>query len=64
LAAASWCGHCWRQNLIDRYLLLIFPLVLGQGRRLFDERGPGVDFELVDSVTTSKGVIIASYQPR
>ena len=51
-------------NLIDRYLLLIFPLVLGQGRRLFDERGPGVDFELVDSVTTSKGVIIASYQPR
>jgi dihydrofolate reductase len=51
-------------NLIDLYLLLIFPLVLGQGRRLFDERGPGVDFELVDSVTTSKGVIIASYQPR
>jgi dihydrofolate reductase len=51
-------------NLIDRYLLLIFPLVLGQGRRLFDESGPGVDFELVDSVTTSKGVIIASYQPR
>jgi dihydrofolate reductase len=51
-------------SLIDRYLLLTFPLVLGQGRRLFDERGPGVDFELVDSVTTSKGVIIASYQPR
>ena len=27
-------------------------------------RGPGVDFELVDSVTTSKGVIIATYEPR
>jgi dihydrofolate reductase len=51
-------------NLIDRYLLLIHPLVLGQGRRLFDERGPGVDFELVDTVPTSKGVIIATYQPR
>jgi dihydrofolate reductase len=50
-------------NLIDRYLLLIHPLVLGQGRRLFDERGPSVDFDLVDSVTTSKGVIIATYQP-
>jgi dihydrofolate reductase len=49
-------------NLIDRYVLLIHPLVLGQGRRLFDERGPGVDFDLVDSVTTSKGVIIATYQ--
>jgi len=51
-------------NLIDRYLLLIHPLVLGQGHRLFDERGPGVDFELADSVVTSKGVIIATYQPR
>ncbi len=49
-------------NLIDRYVLLIHPLVLGQGRRLFDERGPGHDFDLVDSVTTSKGVIIATYQ--
>jgi dihydrofolate reductase len=49
-------------NLIDRYVLLIHPLVLGQGRRLFDERGPGVDFDLVDSVITSKGVIIATYQ--
>lgn len=53
-----------RENLIDQYLLLIHPLVLGQGRRLFDDRGPGVDFEVVDSVTTSKGVIIATYQTR
>jgi dihydrofolate reductase len=51
-------------GLIDRYVLLIHPLVLGQGRRLFNERGPGVDLELIDSVTTSKGVIIATYQPR
>jgi dihydrofolate reductase len=51
-------------KLIDRYTLLIHPLVLGQGHRLFDERGPGVDFELTDSVVTSKGVIIATYQPR
>jgi dihydrofolate reductase len=51
-------------NLVDRYVLLIHPLVLGQGRRLFDEQGPGVEFELVDSVTTSKGVIIATYALR
>jgi dihydrofolate reductase len=51
-------------RLIDRYVLLIHPLVLGQGRRLFDDRGPEVDFELVDSLTTSKGVIIATYVPR
>ena len=51
-------------KLIDRYMLLVHPLVLGEGHRLFDERGPGVDFELADSVVTSKGVIIATYQPR
>jgi dihydrofolate reductase len=49
-------------SLIDRYVLLIHPLVLGQGRRLFDERGRGLDFELVDSVATSTGVIIATYE--
>jgi dihydrofolate reductase len=51
-------------RLIDRYVLLIHPLVLGQGRRLFDDRGPGVDFDMIDSVITSKGVIIATYEPR
>ena len=43
-------------------MLLIHPLVLGQGRRLFDDRGPGDHFELVDSVVTPKGVIITTYQ--
>jgi dihydrofolate reductase len=51
-------------KLIDRLVLLIHPLVLGQGRRLFDEWGPGTDFELADSVATSTGVIIANYQVR
>ena len=51
-------------RLIDRYVLLIHPLLLGQGRRLFDDRGPGADLELVDTVTTSKGVIIGTYEPR
>jgi len=51
-------------KLIDRLVLLMHPLVLGQGRRLFDEGGPGVDFDLVDSLPTSKGVIIATYQVR
>jgi dihydrofolate reductase len=51
-------------KLIDRYVLLIHPLLLGQDDRLFDERGPGIDLELADSVVTPKGVIIATYQPR
>ena len=50
-------------KLIDRYVLLIHPLVLRQGHRLFDDRGPDEDFELVDSVATPKGVIITTYEP-
>jgi hypothetical protein len=36
--------------------------VLGAGRRLFLEGGAAVTLHLVDSVTTSKGVIVATYQ--
>ena len=48
-------------DLVDGLTLLIHPLVLGQGRRLFPDDGIALDLELVDSLTTSKGVIIASY---
>jgi dihydrofolate reductase len=52
-----------RHNLIDEYVLLIFPLVLGSGRRLFRDGGVPVTLRLVNSVTTTTGVIIATYQP-
>ena len=51
-------------GLVDRYVLLIHPLVLGTGLRLFEGAdGPGFGkLRLVDSVTTGTGVIIATYQ--
>ena len=52
-----------RRNLVDEYVLLIHPLVLGSGRRLFPDDGPATAFRLVRSVTTGTGVIIATYQP-
>jgi len=52
-----------RSNLIDEYILLITPLVLGSGRRLFNEGGPSATLHLVDSKTTTTGVVIATYQP-
>lgn len=51
-----------RQNLIDTFTLLIHPIVLGTGRRLFAEGGPDAAFQLVDSKATASGVIIATYQ--
>jgi dihydrofolate reductase len=52
-----------RHNLIDEYLLLIHPLVLGTGSRLFPDGGSFTDLRLISSVTTTKGVVIASYRP-
>jgi dihydrofolate reductase len=50
-------------NLIDQYILLIHPLVLGSGTHLFPEGSAYTALKLVDSKTTSKGVTIATYQP-
>jgi dihydrofolate reductase len=52
-----------RHSLIDEYMLLIHPVVLGSGRRLFADGSPYVSLRLVDSATTSTGVMIATYQP-
>jgi dihydrofolate reductase len=52
-----------RRNLVDDYVLLIHPLVLGSGRRLFADNGAFAALRLVDSQTTSTGVVIATYRP-
>jgi dihydrofolate reductase len=49
-------------DLIDEYLLMIHPLVLGTGRRMFPN-GAHTSLRLTDSVTTGKGVVIATYEP-
>jgi dihydrofolate reductase len=49
-------------NLIDEYLLMIHPLILGTGRRLFPDGTSFAKLRLLDSVPTTTGVIIATYQ--
>lgn len=49
-------------GLIDEFVLLIHPLVLGQGIRLFPDGGPPAHFRLVDALPTTTGVIIATYE--
>jgi dihydrofolate reductase len=51
------------RGLIDEYLLMIHPLVLGSGRRLFTDGSPATSLRLVDSKTATSGVVIAAYQP-
>ena len=52
-----------RRNLVDEYILLVHPLVLGTGRRLFAEGSPTTALRLVDTKTTTTGVVIVTYQP-
>jgi len=52
-----------RDALVDEYVLLIHPLVLGSGRRLFAEGGPGATLRLVNNSSMSSGVTVSTYQP-
>jgi dihydrofolate reductase len=52
-----------KNDLVDEMNLLIVPVVLGQGTRLFPETGPDIALDLVDSRADSKGVTIQVYRP-
>ena len=53
-----------RRDLVDEYVLLIHPLVLGTGRRLFPDGGGLATLRLTGSTATTTGVVIATYQAR
>ena len=50
-------------DLVDEMTLLIVPVVLGQGTRLFPDAGPDIALDLIDSRADSKGVTIQVYRP-
>jgi len=52
-----------RHNLIDRYRLLIFPVVIGSGKRLFSEGTIPSGLRLVDGEVSTTGVIMGTYEP-
>jgi len=50
-------------DLVDEMTLLVVPVVLGQGARLFPDAGPDIALDLVDSRVDSKGVTIQVFRP-
>ena len=52
-----------RRNLVDKYVLLIHPLILGSGRHLFTDGGSFAALRLLNTKTMSTGVMIATYLP-
>lgn len=51
-------------GLVDQVDLVIYPLIVGQGRRLFPNAGPDMALELLDSWTSPAGLSMQSYRPR
>ena len=52
-----------QHDLIDEYRLMIFPVVVGSGKRLFGDRSEQKALKLLDTKTFGSGVVVLSYQP-
>jgi dihydrofolate reductase len=63
LDGSSVLIHTLAENdLVDEYSLLVYPLVLGSGKRLFPE-GKRINLELIESRALPTGVVLQRYQP-
>jgi dihydrofolate reductase len=51
------------RDLVDELILHLYPVVLGDGLRVFPDRGPTLDLTLVESRSTPSGVTILTYRP-
>ena len=60
--SASLINYLTRHNLIDEYRIMIFPVVVGEGRKLWDE-GTKVALSLSEQFTTKTGVEVITYVP-
>lgn len=49
-------------RLVDQIVLLVYPVVVGQGTRLFPDHGPDLGLELVDLQSTPTGLVIQTYR--
>jgi dihydrofolate reductase len=50
-------------DLVDEYRIAVFPVVLGEGRRLFENGVPPRGLTLVETRSTPKGVLVNTYRP-
>lgn len=60
--SAELVRYLLQHNLVDEYRLIVHPVVVGCGKRLFDEESRA-NLHLIDTKTTSTGVIVLTYQP-
>jgi dihydrofolate reductase len=64
LGSGALFRSLFQRGLVDEYVLLIHPLVLGEGCRMFGSDGAFAKLRLTKSISTTTGVIIATYAPQ
>lgn len=62
LGSGDLCQSLMRHNLVDEYVLMIHPLALGKGKRLFQENGLKQEFKVLNSKVTTDGVLVITYK--
>jgi len=62
--SASLAAQLVEHDLVDEYLLMIEPVLLGGGKRVFPEDGRARPLKLVSTKTAATGVMICTYRPR
>jgi dihydrofolate reductase len=60
--SANLVHELLKHDLVDAFWLKIFPIILGDGKRLFADGTPPLAFKLTESTVTSKGVILVTYE--
>lgn len=63
LGSSNFIQTLVKNNLIDEYRIWIFPVLFGNGKRLFEEGINAAGLKLIDIKTSGTGVIIATYVP-
>ena len=63
MGSASLAAQLIAHGLVDEYRLMIEPILLGGGKRLFPDDGAARALELVSATTTATGVLICTYRP-
>ncbi len=61
--SADLVGALMQHDLIDEYRLMVFPVVVGNGKRLFADGIDTKDLELVDTKTFASGAVVLTYRP-
>lgn len=61
IGSGNLAASLMRLGMVDELRLMIHPLVLGSGKRLFPDGLPRIPLRLLDSKTTSTGVLIVTY---